>query len=432
MKTFLLSILIFLAGSGAYAQTTEVHQLAKDLYAANQFIQLTELVDSLEHDSLIDAELHRLRGLASFDMSRFERALDDFLRVRELDSLNPGIVFTIGRTYELLGRVKEAIHSYEEYLQTDSTHIASRVQLGNLNRGLGYYKQALSYFLELVSIDSMNYYYFKQAGRCYQLLDSVDLALEFYHRANELNPYDLLMASYMTNLYLKKKDLDSSLRIANASLQIDSSYTELRKLRGYIYYLREEFPACIDDFQYINARDSSSQFVNKYMGLCYYKMKDHNNSRKYLYRAYELDTLDAETTYFLANACRYSQQEEEGLKFLEKTVYLMMPDSADIRKVYIDLAELNNVLHHFETAISYYQSAYSIDSKDYIIFMFIAQIYDNGLKDYNNAISFYEGFLRYSRAAKQNPEEDARLQAIYDYVEGRINRLKEEQFFEQQ
>jgi len=431
MKTVLVSILILLAGAGINAQTSEVHQLAKDLYSTNQFIQLIELVDSLEHDSLIDAELYRLRGLASFDLSRFERALDDFFLVRELDSLNPGIVFTIGRTYELLGRVKEAIHSYEEYLLIDSTHIASKVQLGNLNRSLGYYDKALSYFMELVSIDSMNYYYFKQAGRCYQLLDSVDLALEFYHRANELNPYDLLMASYMTNLYLKKKDLDGSLQVADASLLIDSAYTELRKLRGYIYYLREEYTAGIEDFQYINVRDSSSEFVNKYMGLCYYKMKDYDNAMTYLSRACELDSLDAEATYFLANACRYNYHEEEGLKLLEKTVYLMMPDSADLRKVYIDLAELNNVLHHFETAISYYQSAYSIDSKDYIIFMFVAQIYDNGLKDYKNAISFYEGFLRYSRAANQNPEEDARLQAICSYVEGRISRLKEEQFFEQ-
>ncbi len=432
MKISVLSILILVAGSGAYAQTTEVHQLAKDLYSTNQFVQVCALVDSLEQNNLIDAELHRLRGLASFDLSRFERALDDFLRVRELDSLNPGIVFTIGRTYERLGRIKEAIHSYEEYLQIDSTHIASKVQLGTLYRSMGYYGKALDQFLDLLSMDNMNYYYYKQAGRCYQLLDSVDMALEFYRRANSLNPNDLLMATYMTNLYLAKKDLNRSLYIASSSLLIDSAYTELRKLQGYIYYLREDFPSGINDFQYLNASDTSSSFVNKYLGLCYYKMKDYNNAQRYLFRAHNLDSLDAETTYFLANACRYGNREEEGLKLLEKTVYLMMPDSADLRKVYIDLAELNNVLHNFQTAINYYQSAYSINKKDYLIFLFVAQIYDNGLKDYNNAITFYEGFLRYSREANQNTEEDERIQAIYEYVEGRINRLKEERFMNQE
>jgi len=431
MKISVLSIIVLLGVSGTYAQTIEVQQLAKDLYSTNQFIQLIELVDSLEQESQINAELYKMHGLASFDLSRYNRALDDFLRVRELDSLNYGIIFSIGRTYERLGRVKDAIKSYEEFLRFDSTHIASKVQLGSLYRSMGNYTRALGHFKDLVGMDSLNYYYFKQAGRCYQLLDSIDIALEYYRRANELNPYDLLMATYMTNLYLNKKDLDSSLSIATSSLAIDSNYTELRKLRGYIHYLREDYPAGINDFLFINALDTSSSFVNKYLGLCYYKMKEYNNAMPFFYRARDLDSLDAETVYFLANTCRYNNREEEGLKLLEKTVYLMMPDSSDLRKVYIDLAELNNVLHNFEDAINYYQSAYSINSTDYLIFLFVAQIYDNGLKDVNNAISFYEYFLRNSRQSNQDKEEDQRIEAIYEYVEGRINRLKEQQFMNQ-
>jgi tetratricopeptide (TPR) repeat protein len=183
---------------------------------------------------------------------------------------------------------------------------------------------------------------------------------------------------------------------------------------------------------YLDATGQATKFVNKYLGLSCYKKKDYSMAFHYLSEAYKQDDQDPETTYFLANACRYSGREEEGVILLEKTVGLMMPDSADLRNVYIDLAELNNVLHRYNRAISYYQGAYALNPDDYLVFLFVAQIYDNGLKDYNNALSFYEGFLRYSREANKDSEDDPRIQAIYEYVEGRINSIREEQFFEQE
>ena len=422
----LISILLILTGFECFSQSGRGHIRAEKLYSDNRFLDVIALVDSLEQIDSADPGLYRLRGLASFELARYDRALDDFERVRAANPDNTGILFTIGRTHERLGRIREAIADYEELLGMDPQNIGAKVQLGNLYRSSGDYGRALSCFRELIALDSMSYYYFRQAGRCYQLLDSTDLAIESYNKANALNPHDLIMVSYLTNLYLNKKDLVSGLRTANAGLSVDSTYIELRKLRGYLQYLGGDYPAAIEDFLFIEQQDSSIEFVNKYLGLSYYKKdtRDLDGAYRYLRRAFQLDSTDVETSYFLANTCRYNSREEDGLAYMEKTLQLMMPDSADRKKVYVDLAEMNNQLHNFILAIDYYQRAYLMDKDDYVIYLYVGRIYDEGLDDKRQAVGFYNEFLR--RVRQSGSEQNQQMKTLMDYVEGRIGRLKED------
>lgn len=423
---FLIPLFLILASFNGYSQTGPALIRAQELYADNRFISVIDLVDSLEHMDNAGPSLCRLRGLSSFQLARYDRALADFEKVLAAQPGNPGILSTIGRTYEQLNRVSEAISVYEQLIELDPQNIGAKVELGDLYRSTGDYDRALSCFLELVALDSTNYYYLKQAGRIYQQLDSINLAIAYDSRAHVQNPRDLILVSYLANLYLKKKDLAGGLRSVNEGLSVDSTYIELRKLRGYLQYLSGDYQAAIDDFLFIDRQDTASVYVNKYLGLSCYKKdtRDLEGAYRYLKRAYELDSTDVETSYFLANTCRYSSRVEDGLFYMEKTINSMMPDSADRKKVYLDLAEINNQLHNFFEAIDYYQRAYLMDKDDYLIYFQVGRIYDEGLENKRQAVGFYNEFLK--RARQSDTQQNEQVKTLMDFVEGRIGRLREE------
>lgn len=428
IKFLIIPLLFFLQLSG-YSQE---HDSLFLLYFNEQYDQLIlEAKSGIRNDS-ISTDLFYILGLTYSELSKYDSALYFLQGALKTDSTNLKLLSASGRIYTALGRYNEAIKTYEIILDKDSSMIKSRALLANLYYVQDKHSESIIQYEYLALRDSTNYFYYKQLGRCYQELGDTDLALANFIKAFKINPYDLGIVSRMINLYLRKKDFINGLLLANKGLTMDSMNVELRKQRAYLYYLTEQYNLAIQDFHQAMAAGDSSQFTCKYLGLCLYEEKNFFDAREHLRIAYAKDTFDAETTFFLGLSYRWSQEEELGVEYLNKTLKLLKPDPRQMSRIYIELAGVYQVLHQFDMTIESYTKALEYtDNKDLIYFR-LGQVYEENLDNKKMAIEYYQKYLDNKTADHLLYDSSSQtMEPMLDQVQRRINRLREELFFEE-
>jgi len=258
-----------------------------------------------------------------------------------------------------------------------------------------------------------------------------DSAIYYYEYAFSLNQKDVFVAHRLGNLYLLNKKLIHAINAVSVGLEYDSTNLDLLKLRGYLYLHFGLTEMAIVDLQKAWLQDSLSIFTNKYLGMSHYEEKQFDQARISLMEAFRLDSLDAETAFFLGNACRGCSYEEDAVGYYRKALELNQPDPMTMKNIYVQLAELFKVLHRFDEAFDAYDMALEYDPADNTIYFNIAQTYDRNLNLKETAIEYYETFLSRGHPDQESTSEsEIPATARELHARERINRLKEDLFFE--
>lgn len=431
MKNLLFICLLTCSQLSVFSQPDDPALHLKLLLLENRFEELLQVTDSLEPaDSLVD-QVYFYRGQAYQSLLNYDSAYHYYHMAYLADSNILVYRTSMGTMLYKLGRIRESIETYEalvDEFQPLDQHLA---ELANLYAIRKEYSKSLTIYKRLLEKDNLNYYYAKQAGKNFLDMNQSDSAIYYYEYAFSLNQKDVFLAHRLGNLYLLKKDLITGINVVSKGLIHDSTNLDLLKLRGYLYLHFEQTGAAIIDLQKAWLQDSLSIFTNKYLGMSYYEDKQYNQARIVLMEAFRLDSTDAETAFFLGNACRGSRYEEDGVRFYRKAIELNKPDPKTMKNIYIQLAELFKVLHRFEETFEAYEMALEYDPGDNTIYFKIAQSYDRNLNQKKTAIEYYEKYLSGISTDQQlfNAEEGTSV-SLEQHVRERINRLKEDLFFE--
>ena len=414
-----------------FSQPEEPVLHLKLLLLDDRFEDLLLVTDTLEvADSLMD-QVYYFRGQAYQSLLNYDSAYYYYHMAYQVDTSNLSFRIAMGRMMYRLGRIREGIEVYEgivnDFEPTDQ-HLA---ELANLYAIRKEYAKSLAIYTELLEKDSLNYYYAKQAGKNFLDMNQSDSAIYYYEYAFSLNQKDVFLAHRLGNLHLLNKNLQTAINRVSTGLFNDYTNLDLLKLRGYLFLHFGLPEPAIVDLQKAWLQDSLSAFTNKYLGISYYEDKQYDQARIVLMEAFRLDSMDAETAFFLGNACRGSHYEEDGVRYYRKAIELNQPDPKTMKNINIQLAELFKVLHRFDEAFEAYDMALEYDPGDNIIYFKIAQTYDRNLNQKKAAIEYYEKYLSGGSTDQQlfNAEEGTST-ALEKNARERINRLKEDLFFE--
>jgi tetratricopeptide (TPR) repeat protein len=396
-----------------------------------QFEELLQVTDTMQAcDSLLD-QVFYFRGRAYQSLLKYDSAYHYYQRAVQLDSTNLSFRVSMGHALEKLGRIRETIGIYEAIIagfQPRDQHLAELANLYSIRKE---YAKSLAIYRSLLVKDSLNYYYAKQAGKNFLDMERLDSSIFYYEYAFSLNQKDVFLAHRLGNLHLLNQDLPTAIRRVSTGLAFDSTNLDLLKLRGYLFLHNQHYIPAIRDLEKAWSQDSLSVFTNKYLGMSYHEEKQFNKARIALLRAFRLDSTDAETAFFLGNACRWSKLEEDGVRYFLKAIELRQPDPGKLKDIFIQLAELYKVLHRFDEAFDAYDMALAYDPADNTLYFKIAQVYDRNLNQKKTAIEYYEKYLSGGNTDQQlfNAEEGT-SSALEQHVRERINQLKEDLFFE--
>jgi tetratricopeptide (TPR) repeat protein len=429
-KAFFGSILVILPIQ-LFSQDWEAE--IRERILDGNFDEVIHMSDSICPADSLKAKLNYYRGKAFESTFRYDSAYHSYSRAARADSLHPVYRLSMGQMLSRLGRTGEAIEIYEDLRLYAHLDNRSLTELAALYSSVGKYNESLLIYQKLLEHHPQNYYYLKQAGRCYQALNEPDSALTSFLGAAKLNPADAYLTHQIANIYLKKKDLTRAMSHLQEGFRYDTANLDLLKLRGYLWLLLDVYRNAIRDFEQARIQDSTSVFIQKYLGLSYHEEKMFDEARKNLHKAFEADSTDAETAYFLGSSCRWSGFEEQGVDYYLKSIELREPDPEAMKNTHLQLAELYKVLHQFEEAFDGYLEALKFNPGDPVIYYKIGQMLDRNLDRKREAIQYYEKYLNGEYTGHQLfNRSDGSSRTLRPYVEKRINELNEELFFENQ
>jgi tetratricopeptide (TPR) repeat protein len=434
-----LVLIIFLSGLLLTVSSQTLLQDAERSMRIKNYPETIKLCRSLLENEPDRDDAKILMGMAYQAMQDYQSALEVYTSSGSQESIS--LQYLKAECIETLGDIGSALNIYSSIFENDSTDMHAARNIARIQLKAKNYLAAKEYYEILADNYPDNYLFQKNLGVCNYQIHEEFPAMKNFKRAWELNKRDLELPINIANIYARIQEPHNALDILAEGLQYDSINTDIIKTSAFICYKLERYDTAAYQFDRLLTLGDSSQFTRKYLGISYYNRFMLDPAIENLRAAYDLDTLDTETTYYLGIALSTMHDKLEGINFLKKTLEPMTPDSTFFGSVYGAIAQAWADLNERKQSISSYEKAilYAPDQPVYVYEK--ARLHDQlGImqkdrKQLNQAIIEYEKFLK-----KQLPiVEEVRIRRgldadqvstpAMDYSRKRIKEIRNELFF---
>jgi len=426
MKSVFLSLWICLT-LALYGQVEGQNQYEL-LYLQNQFDTIVERAKiHLNYNSPATRDYYwygvalKKKGAINKCINIMEAGLQSFPDNTMLNKLLAGVYFDTGNYTEAVPILREYPDDRE-----------CRIKLARIHEFNNNYVKAIEIFQELYRHDTSNILYLRHLGDNYYNLDSMAKALFFYKKRLSLNPYDQLIAYKVSRIYRKNKAYQKSIDVCKPILAKDSTNLRFLKQAGYVYHEWKKYHWASKLFSKALNLGDSSKFVYKYLGISELGNHVFHSGRKHLLEAYEKDTNDFETCYFLGRAFLNSPTPGRGLYYLNRADSLLQPDPSVMAALYLEKQSIYSSIDKYKSAVDCYKSAYKYTQKPEYLF-YIASIYQHKLKDKSHALDHYRLFLSKLPHEKQTGHETSQKRIVISLkkvAENNVKDLRKALFFE--
>ncbi|MCQ2958454.1 MAG: tetratricopeptide repeat protein, partial [Candidatus Gastranaerophilales bacterium] len=153
------------------------------------------------------------------------------------------------------------------------------------------------------------------------------------------------------------------------------------------YLSKKDFSSALVELNKILENDKNNLEALKNAGLCYFNLKDYENSAKMFQRAREIDNDDATALYYLASLAILMNNSEDAINYSKKVIALR-PEFFDAYKIlfsiYLKEKRFKDIME-----LQKEFSSKNVEATDDTIHMIIATTYMLN-KDYKNALYWYK------------------------------------------
>ena len=204
------------------------------------------------------------RGVNKENINDITGSIIDYRRAVEIDPLYTMAHYYLGRALYKSNDYFGALSAFEKYTNLTADNFEGNIYdfyvayYGALSfKGKGIYDKALGLFEIIFSdafdietlIEDPDYIddIYLDAGFLYEDLDSLDVALNYYRKAVEVNPNSALNVEKVGDIYLKNKDYDIAIEYYEKALELNIDKASVYQYRAYAYEGKNDiFPAIFD------------------------------------------------------------------------------------------------------------------------------------------------------------------------------------------
>ena len=305
-------------------------------------------------------------GQALFEKRRYQQALQAFEEAVKLDGNNAQAYRGMAKTYQKLKDSDKAIANFRMATTVKPDYVEAHYELGNLFYNLKRYKDAQTAFKAVVNLDGdfqngnardLLKASYSRHGRDFLFRKNYRKAIEEYENATQLDPTD---ATNYYNLGLAAKQARKYKQAENAfttAVELNPTYAKAHRQLGDLYRLTKRNSRAIRS--YGRAIDSDPN------------CKDRKNINAYRN---------------LAVVFNRTKQYSRAVSTLRKAV-AVAPTNKDKVRIYAALGHSHALGKNYKSAVSAYQQALALDSRDSEAQYRAAVAYFE-LKQYQNALNY--------------------------------------------
>ena len=170
--------------------------------------------------------------------------------------------------------------------------------------------------------------------------------------------------------------------------------------------------------QFMTRHDTLLPVLLNY-GICLYHNKYTEDAIEVLEKCYSAAPNDVYVNFYLGVSHKRLDHYELASKYLDFAIYISVPEFHP--EMYHHLAQVYGSLREFEKSIECYKKAYDLDSRKVEVLFEIATTYEEYNFNKTLAVNYYRTYLLEAGETAENA----------DYALDRIERIKEELFFEE-
>lgn len=376
-----------------------------------------------------DKDNSELLFLGAMTHRRLMRQDSSLLYLQKAATLSPEdekILTALASAYTDMNRYTNAKDILEELIKKDSTKLAPHIQLAALYLRDNQPRVALDIYYYLHGREPLNYNYLKSIAMCYRRSGNDMKAVSYYKKAHELAPSDLSINIALAGLYLKMKNYEEGLAIADRGLKVDNTSNEMLFWSGLFNYTTGNYEEALVMLLRSEQQGNESPNVIQYIGICYFLLGNHAMARDYLEKTVTLNVNSFRIYNYLGIIYRDMKDFQISESYFNNALSVLTPPVNELTETYQHLIETYKQAGEMEKVVDAYRAALVYDSENPYLYYGLAYTLDNHLSDKASALEAYQ---RFTEIASTIRGDDKDLDTFLDHSNSRIKRIREEKFF---
>lgn len=271
----------------AHFQLAKLYSNQKDYNKALNQINLA--IDLFESE----LEYRDLRRRLYIKLNKKDLANEEYVYIMSKDFSYFGNYEQEAKDANEKGNYQESVNLYTQAIELNEYNVTLLNERGWVFHKLKQYDSALADFKKSISISPDHYNYFS-AAYTYDLLDSIEKAIEYYNTSIELKSDYHLAYNNRGYEYYRLGNLEKAIENYSLSIQFKDDYHLSYHNRGSIYFEQGKYKKAIEDYIKAKERTTYTSGIVYDMALAYDKLKDKEeaiyNFNEYIRLAQNSDT----------------------------------------------------------------------------------------------------------------------------------------------
>lgn len=206
-----------------------------------------------------------------------------------------------------------------------------------------HYREALYYLMEADAIAPLFFEYYNDVAFCYERLEELDKALEYYNKYLDEDPFNDNVWFNIGTVYAKRKDFDKAIEAFEYSLALNESNSSSLYNIAVVFLNLERYRESVDFFRRFMLEEPGSVAGIVGMADAYLGLNDFTEAKKQFRQALLIDRecVDARLGIECIDAIEEYLKGEKS-RFLAQMKDLAQKDSTWVSTVYTILPQLGS------------------------------------------------------------------------------------------
>ena len=340
--------------------------------------------------------------------------------------LDEGVLAELADCHFQSGAYEDAAGTYFLLSTRSPGNILYKIRLMQAYYRLKAFAQSIQAGREVLQLDSIPAVV-SYMGDAFRQMEQADSALLYYRRALSLKPMNESVVAKAVNILITKEDYDGAVAVTEPFLAEDPDNTTIAPLKGLALYRKGDYATASEVFQRQEDIGNDSYSIHYYLGQSYWHTRVTYRAEEELLAAWQIDSSDVNLAYSIAAVMLDYKSESyrpfvtEVKPWLDKAWEMIQPDPSMMSRIHQQYGMgYYRKQDSWDKAIEHYKEAYRYNPKFISALSTIAYCYEL-MKDYKQALQWYEKYLQVARPGSQG----------YEFATKSVAFLKGELFMEE-
>jgi tetratricopeptide (TPR) repeat protein len=407
MKIIVLTLILSVSGFfySGFSQTNPDNSKIDILLIHGNNKKVIDTCQQILTTDTLNSETYYKMGLAYQNLLYDDRALDCFLKAATISPDNNNYNFMVAKSYFTKGKTNKALPILEKLCEIDTMNWAYAYYLTTIYLQKEKYDESIKIYNRFYKQDSSNYVFMDKIGFANLRKGESDKAMVMFNKSLAINPKNINAIKNLSYLYALTFSVDTATRLLTKGIKIDPTDMDMYARRAVLNYSIYSFKKALDDYLIVISSGDSSALNLKRAGIAFANTGRSDEAVRFLAKAFERDTVDFEIASNLAVNYAILKDYKNSIYYYKFVLKRLTPAIAQLGLNYLLLASVLKSDNQYIEAIEAYLKSQEFRS-DNSVYMNIANLYDEKLKDTHKAIHYYEVYLDKQSKSKDNYATD--------------------------